>query len=86
MSEVSNVDLTSIFGDLLAIVAQEYDPMETDMKDNIIQWGESLLVQDLSDNDVLMHSHFCKAHRNVVAVKLWPRLQCFLWAKEAPSR
>jgi hypothetical protein len=37
MPEVSSVDLTSIIGDLLAIVAQGYDLMATGMKDNIIQ-------------------------------------------------
>jgi hypothetical protein len=36
MSEVSSVDTTSIIDDLLGIMAQVYDQMETGMDDNTI--------------------------------------------------
>ena len=39
MSEVSSVDSTSIIDDLLGIVAQVHDQMETGMEDNTIQWS-----------------------------------------------
>ena len=46
MSEVSSVDLTSIIDNLLGIVAQVPDQIETCMEDNTIQWGEGLFIQD----------------------------------------
>ena len=45
MPEVSSVDSTSIFDDLLGIVAQVHDHMEIGMEDNIIQWGKRLIIQ-----------------------------------------
>ena len=78
MSNASSIDSTSIIDDLLGIVAQVHDQMETGMEDNTIQWGERLLIQDLSEDDALMHFCFGKAHLQEVADKLWPRLQCFL--------
>ena len=78
MSEVSSVDSTSIIDDLLGIVAQVHNQVETGMDDNTIQWGKRLLIQDLSEDDALTHFHFCKDHLQEVAEKLWPRLQCFL--------
>ena len=38
MSEVSSVDSASIIDNLLGIVAQVHDQMETGMEDNTIQW------------------------------------------------
>ena len=58
MSEVSSVDSTSIIDDLLAIVAQVHDQMETGMDDNTIQWGKRLIIQDLSEDDALTHFSF----------------------------
>ena len=78
MSEVSSVDSTSIIVVLLRIVAHVHDQMETGIEDNTIQCGNRLLIQDLSEDDTLMHFCFCKAHLQEVADKLWPRLQCFL--------
>ena len=78
MSNIRSIDSTSIIVDLLGIVALVHDQMETGMEDNTIQWGKRLLIQDLSEDDALMHFCFCKAHLQEVADKLWPRLQCFL--------
>jgi hypothetical protein len=78
MSEVSSVDSTSIIDDLLGIVAQVHDQMETGMEDSTIQWGKRIFNQDLSEDDALSHFHFHKAHLQEVADKLWPRLQFFL--------
>ena len=78
MSEMSSVDSTSIIHDLLRIVAHAHDQMETGMEDNTIQWGKRLLIQDLSEDDALMHSCFCNAHLQKVTDKLWSRLQIFL--------
>ena len=38
MSEVSSIDSASIIDNLLRIVAQVHDQMETGMEDNTIQW------------------------------------------------
>ena len=54
MSEVSNIDSTSLIDDLLGIVAQVHDQMEKGMEDNTIQWGKRLLIQDLSKDDALI--------------------------------
>ena len=62
ISEVSSIDSTFIIDDLLGIVAQVHDQMETGMEDNTIQWGKRLLIQDLSEDDALTHFSFCKAH------------------------
>ena len=78
MSEVSSVDSTSKIVNLLGIVAQVHNQKETCMEDNTIQWGKSLLIQVLSDDDALTHFCFCKAHLQEVADKLWLRLKCFL--------
>ena len=78
MSEVSSIDSASILDNLLGIVAQVHDQMETGMEDNTIQWGKRLIIQDLSEDDALTHFHFQKVHLQEVADKLWPRLQCFL--------
>ena len=78
MSNVSSFDSTSIINELLGTVAQVHDQMETGMEDNTIQWGKWSLIQDLSEDDALIHFCFCKAHLHKVADKLWPRLQCFL--------
>ena len=40
MSNVSSIDSTSNIDDLLGIVAQVHDQMETGMEDNTIQWGK----------------------------------------------
>jgi hypothetical protein len=45
MSEVSSVDSTSIIDNLLGIVAQEPDQIETYMEDNTIQWGKDSLFK-----------------------------------------
>ena len=55
MSEMSSVDSTSIIDDLLGIVAQVHDQMEADMEDNTIQQRKRLLIQNLSEDDALMH-------------------------------
>ena len=68
----------SILDNLLGIVAQVHDQMETGMEDDTIQWGKRLIIQDLSEDDALTHFHFQKVHLQEVADKLWPRLQCFL--------
>ena len=78
ISEVSSVDSPFIIDDLLGIVAQVHVQMMTGMEDNTIQWGNRLIIQDLSEDDALSHFHFCKVHLQEVADKLWPRLQCFL--------
>ena len=74
MSEVSSVDSTSIIVVLLRIVAHVHDQMETGIEDNTIQWGNRLLIQDLSEDDTLMHFCFCKAHLHRIADRLTPRL------------
>ena len=78
MSEVSSIDSASIIDNLLGIVAQVHDQMETGMEDNTIQWGKRLIIQDLSEDDALTHFCFQKVHLQEVADKLWPRLQSFL--------
>ena len=44
MSEVSSIDSASIIDNLLEIVAQVHDQMETGMDDNTIQWGKRLII------------------------------------------
>ena len=61
ISEVSSVDLTSIIDDILRIVAHAHDQMEPGMEDSTIQWGKRLLIQDLSEDDALMHFCFHKS-------------------------
>ena len=74
MSEMSSVDSTSNIDDLFRIVAHAQNQMETGMEDNTSQWGKGLLIQDLSEDDALIHFCFCNAHLQEVADKLWPRL------------
>ena len=76
--EVSSVASTSIIDDLLRFMAHVHDQMGTGMEDSTIQWEKGLLIQDLSEDDVLMQFCFCKGHLQEVADKLWPRLQVFL--------
>ena len=45
MSEVSSVDSTSEIKNLLGIVAQVHDQMETGLDDNTIQWGKDCLFK-----------------------------------------
>ena len=40
--------------------------------------GKRLIIQDLSEDNVLTHFCFCKVHLQEVADKLCPGLQCFL--------
>ena len=70
MSNVSSIGSTSIIDNLLGIVAQMHDQMETGMEDNTIQRGKRLLIQNLSEDDALTHFCFCKAHQQEVADKL----------------
>ena len=70
MSNASSIDSMSIIDDLLGIVAQVHDQMETGMDDNTIQWGKRLLIQDLSEDDALTHFYFGKAYLQEVAVKV----------------
>ena len=78
MFNVSSIDSTSIIDNLLGIMAQVHDQMETGMEDNTIQWGKRLLIQNLSEDYALMHFCLFKVHLQEVGEKLWPRLQCFL--------
>ena len=41
-------------------------------------------IQDLSEDDALMHFCFCKAHLQEVADKLWPRLQVVISGNRGP--
>ena len=60
VSNASSIDSTSIIDNLLGIVAQVHDQMETEMEDNTNQWGKRLLIQDLSEDDALTHFCFLK--------------------------
>ena len=70
MSNVSSIDSTSIIDNLLGIVSQVHDQMETGMEDNTIQWRKRLFIQNLSEDDALTHFCFCKAHLQEIADKL----------------
>ena len=60
--------------------------MAIGMEDRTNQWEKRLLIQDLSEDGALMHFRFCKSHLQVVADKLWPRLQCFLSGHRGPIK
>ena len=67
MLKVSSVDSTSITDDLLRIMAHLHYQMETGMENSTIQWGEILIIQDLSEKDALVPFCFCHAHLQEVA-------------------
>ena len=75
---MGSIDSTLVIEEVIQVSVQMYKCMETGMEDNTIQWGEKILIEDLSKDDAVTHFQFRKVHLQEVANQLWPRLQFYL--------
>ena len=64
---MSSIDSTLVIEEVIQVIVQMYEFMETGMEDTTIQWGKQMLIADSSEDDAVTHFWFRKVHLQDVA-------------------